>query len=145
MKVAGGVPCAPPRAPPRPPPPRPRAAPISLPPHQTPDRSGWPSPMRGTGPAGALFDDAVPPSRCPPCAAAEPVMVCPDHVAATAAIARNEIAPRFMFETFLYFRLGITARPAPAGSRTCRRQSRQTKRAHAAFPCSVMGPSRETL
>src|SRR5574342_62334 len=67
MKVGGGVPRAPcgPRPPPRAP--RPRAAPTSAPPHHTPVRSGWPSAMRGTGPAGAVSDDADAPRplSCP--------------------------------------------------------------------------------
>src|SRR5689334_13442890 len=48
MNDGGGVPRAPAGAPPRPPAP-PRAPPTSAPPHHTPERSGWPSAIRGIG------------------------------------------------------------------------------------------------
>src|SRR5262245_53809709 len=83
--VAGAAPRAPVGAPPA------GRPPISLPRHQTPDQSGWPSGIRGTGPAA------------PFCVTAKPGRASQANAATAAAVTINVIHTRFMFTSLLYF------------------------------------------
>src|SRR5205085_3406038 len=76
----------------------PRLPPISLPGHQTPDRSGWPSAVRGTACARALFAGVAVP---PVCAAAKLNAAGANHTRAVAAAIIDAIKTRFIFETLL--------------------------------------------